>query len=63
MNWAEEAGLPVFPQAGQQTQERRKKIHHASRRDKATSHVGSRVEWPLTTSPTGPGVAGRILET
>ena len=39
-----------------------RKICHASEGKRATSHMRSRMEWPLAASSTGPGVAGGRLE-
>ena len=41
---------------------REKRLHHASEGERATSCVKAKAEWPLATSPTGPGVADRKLE-
>lgn len=39
-----------------------KGICHSSDGDRATSHMRSRVEWPLATSPVGPEIAGWSLQ-
>ena len=57
-----EVGLPGPHLQAETDRRRRKGFAMLWREKKTTSHVRSRVEWPLATSLTGPGVAGRIFQ-
>ena len=59
---AEEAELPGSLQQGRR-QWSGKENKLLFWRERATSHVISRMEWPLAASLTGPGVAGERIET
>jgi hypothetical protein len=59
--WAKEVGL-LFSSAGRLS-DIGEKSRHASEGERATSQVRSKVGWTLTGSLTGPGAAGRRLET
>lgn len=55
-------GTSSFPHRKASRLRGREKIHHTLEGEKATSHVISRVEWPLATSLPGPRVTRRRLE-